>query len=89
MIKPYQFIVNGNGDNAATLLEQYKKAVKAVYTAQQLLCESRPHGRNYQTIADPEVYRADSAQWEADITALNDMIFRLEASARRAYEMKR
>lgn len=46
-------LVNWNGTSRDALFNQYLAALRGVEAAMEILAKAAPHGRDYQTLADP------------------------------------
>ena len=57
-------IVNLNGESRESLLEKHVAVYYAARNLRQALANAAPHGRDYQTEPNDELYRHDRARWE-------------------------
>lgn len=69
--------VNINGDTFDELDSQYEEVAKAARVLIMAMVRARPHGRNYQTVSDPNMFRRSDQVWQAAI----DDVIEIESTA--------
>lgn len=63
--------LNINGTAPEQLLEGYEKAFRALREVNAAMREIAPHGRDYQTVTDSDVYEKAREEHALRIVALN------------------
>jgi hypothetical protein len=74
--------VNWNGTSRDSLFNQYLAAIRGLEGAMEILARTAPHGRDYQTLADPSEAFAIAVEQHRDrLVALHKVSEELHALA--------
>ena len=73
--------VNLNGTSKGGLMDDLCNAHRALREAREVLCQTTPHGRDWQTVADDAEYAAARTMHQRRVAKLTEVMDELDALA--------